>query len=50
MTLPASGGEQVSGTLSMRSLEVTRRGDVGRPDLRELVAAAVRHQNALAGA
>ena len=45
--LPASGGAQVSGTLSMRSLKVTQREDVGRPQLRELVEAAVRHQTAL---
>ncbi len=39
--LPTKGGTQVSGTLSMRSLKLTSAEDVGRADLRALVAAAV---------
>jgi Domain of unknown function (DU1801) len=45
--LPDSGGRQVSGTLSMRSLRITRKEDVARAGLRSLVEAAVRHQLAL---
>ncbi|KGN31437.1 hypothetical protein N802_03480 [Knoellia sinensis KCTC 19936] len=45
--LPEAGGTQVSGTLSMRSLKVTRHEDLDRPELRELIDAAVRHQTTL---
>ena len=45
--LPTSGDEQVSGTLSMRSLKLSRPEDVARPALRSLIEAAVRHQNSL---
>lgn len=38
--LPASGGKQVSGTLSMRSLKITRLADVSQPALRALITAA----------
>lgn len=38
-----SGGRQVSGTLSMRSLKITSLDDVHRPELRDLMAAATRH-------
>jgi hypothetical protein len=37
------GGSQVTGKLSMRSLKITSLDDVRRPELRELVEAAVRH-------
>jgi hypothetical protein len=40
--LPASGGKQVSGTLSMRSLKLSRLEEVGRPALRALIEAATR--------
>lgn len=40
--LPTSGGRQVSGTLSMRSLKITTPDDVRRPALRDLIAAAIR--------
>lgn len=39
--LPESGGKQVSGTLSMRSLKITRLDDVAQPALRALITAAV---------
>jgi len=45
--LPTSGGEQVSGTLSMRSLKLSRPEDVARPALRSLIEAAARYQNSL---
>ena len=40
--LPAEGGKQVSGTLSMRSLKITTTDDVRRPALRDLIAASAR--------
>ena len=40
--LPADGGRQVSGTLSMRSLRISSADDVNRPALRALLDAAVR--------
>ena len=40
--LPPTGGRQVSGTLSMRSLKLTSPDDVGRPELRQLVEASTR--------
>jgi hypothetical protein len=40
--LPTTGGKQVSGTLSMRSLKLTSVEDVRRPALRELIEAATR--------
>jgi hypothetical protein len=40
--LPATGGTQVSGSLSMRSLKITSREDVARPELRALIERAVR--------
>ncbi len=46
--LLGSGGRQVSGRLSMRSLKIARVEDVTRPELRALVRAAVRHLNAAA--
>lgn len=36
--LPTSGGKQVSGSLSMRSLKITSLDDVRRPALRDLIA------------
>ncbi len=42
--LPVSGGKQVSGTLSMRSLRITEISDIGQPALRTLVEAAAHHQ------
>jgi hypothetical protein len=45
--LPDAGGKQVSGTLSMRSLKLSRLDDVGQPALRSLIAAAARHQGTL---
>jgi hypothetical protein len=36
--LPTSGGSQVSGTLSMRSLKLTTLDDVRRPALRDLIS------------
>ena len=47
--LPAEGGKQVSGKLSMRSLRIARPEDVEQPALRSLVEAAVEHQTALVG-
>lgn len=44
--LPQSGGRQVSGALSMRSLRIADRSQVG-PAVRSLVDAAVKHQAAL---
>jgi hypothetical protein len=41
--LLGSGGSQVRGKLSMRSLKLATLDDVRRPELRELVEAAVRH-------
>ena len=41
--LLGAGGRQVSGKLSMRSLKIASLADVRRPELRELVEAAVRH-------
>jgi hypothetical protein len=38
--LPRSGGRQVSGTLSMRSLKLTSPAEVRRPALRALLEAA----------
>jgi len=46
--LPVSGAKQVSGTLAMRSLKLTRLDDVGQPALRSLIGAAARHQATLA--
>jgi hypothetical protein len=40
--LPASGGQQVSGTLSMRSVKITRLDQVSRPALRALIEVATR--------
>jgi hypothetical protein len=40
--LPRTGGRQVSGSLSMRSLKLTSPDDVGRPALRALIEAATR--------
>ena len=42
--LPASGGMQVSGTLSMRSIKISRSADLARPALRALVEAAAQDQ------
>ena len=42
--LPEAGGRQVSGTLSMRSLKIATVVDVERPELRDLIAAAIKHQ------
>lgn len=39
-----AGGRQVSGTLSMRSLKITRVADVDEPALRALVAAAAQER------
>ena len=44
-----SGGKQVSGSLSMRSLKLSSLDDVSRPELRALVAAAIRHLVARSG-
>jgi hypothetical protein len=41
--LPTSGGTQVAGALSMRSLKITALDDVRRPALRALVDASTRH-------
>src|SRR5918999_1226700 len=38
--LPQTGGKQVSGTLSMRSVRLTSIDDVRRPALRKLIEAA----------
>jgi hypothetical protein len=40
--LLGSGGRQVSGKLSMRSLKIADLSEVGRPELRALIEAAVR--------
>jgi Domain of unknown function (DU1801) len=40
--LPPTGGRQVSGTLSMRSLKLTSPDDVRRPELRRLIEASTR--------
>ena len=40
--LPTTGGRQVGGTLSMRSLKLTTLEEVRRPALRELVAVSTR--------
>jgi hypothetical protein len=40
--LPPTGGSQVSGKLSMRSLRLTSPDDVRRPELRELIEASTR--------
>jgi len=48
--LPPSGGKQVSGTLRMRSLRVRSLDEVGKPALRSLINAAVRHQRTLISA
>ncbi len=40
--LLGTGGRQVSGKLSMRSLKIARVEDASRPELRALVEAAVR--------
>ena len=40
--LSTSGGKQVSGTLSMRSLRITSLEEVRRPELRALIDAATR--------
>ena len=42
--LPDSGGRQVSGKLSMRSLKLSTLDDVKRPELRSLMKVAVRHR------
>ena len=41
--LLGSGGRQVSGKLSMRSLKIASMTDVRRPELRALIEASVRH-------
>lgn len=41
--LPTSGGTQVGGTLSMRSLQLRSLDDVARPALRSLVVVATSH-------
>lgn len=41
--LPRSGGRQVAGSLSMRSLKIASLEDVRRPALRELIGASTRH-------
>ncbi|HYI21571.1 MAG TPA: DUF1801 domain-containing protein [Candidatus Limnocylindrales bacterium] len=48
--LLGSGGRQVSGRLSMRSLKIERVEDVAQPALRALVVEAVRHLSAAAHA
>jgi hypothetical protein len=40
--LPDTGGKQVSGTLSMRSLKLSSVDDVRRPELRALIDASTR--------
>lgn len=42
--LPQSGGRQVGGALSMRSLKITSLEDVQWPALRALVSVATRHR------
>ncbi len=41
--LPDTGGRQVGGNLSMRSLKLTSIDDVDRPALRALIEASTRH-------
>jgi len=41
--LPAAGGRQVGGSLSMRSLKITSHEDVRRPALRALLQASTQH-------
>ena len=41
--LPTSGGKQVSGRLSMRSLKLSTVADVRQPALKKLLQAAVKH-------
>ncbi len=41
--LPATGGTQASGTLSMRSLKISTLEQVQRPALRQLIEASTRH-------
>ncbi len=48
--LPDSGGKQVSGTLSMRSLKIRRVEDVSSAALRSLIEEAARHQAGLIAA
>jgi hypothetical protein len=40
--LPTTGGRQVSGSLSMRSLKITALEDIRRPALRELIEVSTR--------
>ena len=42
LLLPATGGRQVSGTLSMRSLKISTLEQVQRPALRRLIEASTR--------
>jgi len=42
--LPRSGGAQVGGTLTMRSLKIISLDDVRRPALRSLIEASTRHE------
>lgn len=42
--LPATGGTQVAGTLSMRSTKLRHPDDATRPALRGLIEAAVQFQ------
>ena len=42
LLLPATGGRQVSGTLSMRSLKISTLEQVQRPALRRLIEASIR--------
>ncbi|MBA3799443.1 MAG: DUF1801 domain-containing protein [Actinomycetota bacterium] len=46
--LPQSGGKQVSGSLSMRSLRLQDLDKVGQPALRSLIVAAAGHQVSIA--
>ncbi|MBA3277423.1 MAG: DUF1801 domain-containing protein [Geodermatophilaceae bacterium] len=46
--LPDTGGRQVAGTLSMRSLKLTGLDDVDQPALRSLIDAAACHQLSVA--
>jgi hypothetical protein len=41
--LPTTGGRQVAGSLSMRSLKIRSREEVDRPALRALIEASTRH-------
>ena len=47
--LPAAGGQQVGGTLSMRSVRISRLEDVSQPALRALIESAVRERLAASG-